>query len=61
MKLTYDNKRTQSNTKVGLAQNIENKSEYQLFAELYEKQNGTPLSEEQTEYLTKVIEKLKEN
>ena len=39
----------------------ENVKEILEFAELYEKQNGTPLSEEQTEYLTKVIEKLKEN
>lgn len=61
MKLSYDNKRTRSNSKVGLSENVENKSGYQLFAELYEKQNGEKLSDEQTEYMVSIIDKLKED
>lgn len=60
MKLSYDNARTQCNSTVGIAQDVERKSEYQLFAELFEKQNGAPMTEEQTKYLIDVIDKLKE-
>lgn len=56
MKLSYDNQRTRSLNQVGGAEEVERKSPLELFGELYEKQNGTPLSEEQTAYVTALIE-----
>ena len=35
---------------------MERKSPLELFGELYEKQNGTQLSEEQTAYVTALLE-----
>ena len=60
MKLSYDNRRTQSQDFVGSAEDIERKSELTLFAELFEKQNGAPLTQEQTDLVAKLIEELKE-
>jgi exonuclease SbcD len=56
MKLSYDNQRTRSLNLVGGAEEVERKSPLELFGELYEKQNGTLLSEEQTAYVTALIE-----
>ena len=50
MKLDYDNKRTRNRTVVGGAEEMERKSPLELFGELYEKQNGMPLSEEQAAF-----------
>jgi exonuclease SbcD len=58
MKLSYDNQRTRSLNQVGGAEEVERKSPLELFGELYEKQNGTPLSEEQTAYVTALIENI---
>ena len=58
MKLSYDNQRTRSLNPVGGAEEVERKSPLELFGELYEKQNGTPLSEEQTAYVTALIENI---
>ena len=58
MKLDYDNKRTRLQQGVGEAEKVEQKSPIQLFAELYEKQNNQPMSEEQTAFVGKLIEKI---
>ena len=58
MKLDYDNQRTRSQTVVGGAENVENKTPLELFGELYEKQNGAPLSAEQAAYSAELIERI---
>ena len=58
MKLSYDNRRTRSLNTVGGAEEVERKSPLELFEELYEKQNGTPLSEEQTAYVMALMENI---
>ena len=60
MKLVYDNKRTRANKLISGAEEAENKSPAELFAELYEKQNGQPMSDEQREYTEKLTEKILE-
>lgn len=57
MELRYDNKRTQSMATVNGAAEVEKKSPFELFAELYELQNGSSMTEEQSEF---VREKIKE-
>lgn len=59
MKLDYDNTRTRGSAHIGRAENIEKKSEVELFAELYEKQNGQGMSEEQLKFSTELFEKIK--
>ncbi|MBQ1270234.1 MAG: exonuclease SbcCD subunit D [Clostridia bacterium] len=56
MKLDYDNKRTRHNNKIDSAEAVETKSPIELFGELYEKQNNQPMSDEQTEYILRLIE-----
>ena len=58
MKLSYDNRRTRSLNTVGGAEEVERKTPLELFEELYEKQNGTPLSEEQAAYVTALMENI---
>lgn len=58
MKISYDNLRTRSQVVIGGAEDVERKSPLELFGELYEKQNGKPLSEEQTAYVTEIMEKI---
>ena len=60
MRLSYDNSRTRQDREVESAEEIEQKSEIQLFAEFYELQNNQPMSPEQREYMEKTIEGLKE-
>lgn len=59
MKLDYDNTRTRGSAYIGRAENIERKSEVELFAELYEKQNGQGMSEEQLKFSTELFERIK--
>lgn len=58
MKLDYDNKRTRNRTVVGGAEEMERKSPLELFGELYEKQNGMPLSEEQAAFSGRLMESI---
>ena len=55
MKLDYDNARTRNSAAVEGTADVDRKSPMELFAELYELQNGSPMSEEQTAYLQKLI------
>lgn len=56
MQLVYDNSRTKQNRMVEMAQNVEQKSELELFAEFYELQNNQPMNEAQTEFVRQLIE-----
>lgn len=58
MKLDYDNKRTRTMNEIGGAENVKEKTHFELFSEFYELQNGQPLSEEQTEFVSDIIEQL---
>ena len=58
MKVDYDNTRTRTESVINGAENIENKSPFQLFAELYQQQNGKDMSEEQATFLNGIIEKV---
>lgn len=60
MKLDYDNTRTRNAAYIGSAENVEKKSEIELFAEFYEKQNGQAMSEEQMRFSLELLEKIKE-
>lgn len=56
MRLEYDNSRTKQNRIIERAEEIEQKSELELFAEFYELQNNQAMSEEQTEFVAQLIE-----
>ena len=57
MTLSYDNTRTRARTELGAAAETEKKTPLDLFAEFYEKQNGTPMDEEQRAFVRELIEK----
>ncbi|MBQ9661942.1 MAG: exonuclease SbcCD subunit D [Oscillospiraceae bacterium] len=58
MKLDYDNRRTRSRSVVGAAEDVERKTPLELLGELYEKQNGAPLSEEQKAFSAGLMESI---
>ncbi len=58
MAVRYDNRRTRSQMSPGSAQNPERKSPLELFGELYEKQNGAPLSEVQRAFCGELMERI---
>lgn len=58
MKLDYDNRRTRAGAQPVRAEDAERKTPLELFAELYEKQNGQPLSAEQAEFSKELMEKI---
>ncbi|MBO5700866.1 MAG: exonuclease SbcCD subunit D [Clostridia bacterium] len=60
MRLDYDNTRTRSNTIFSDGGDTERKTPFDLFSEFYEMQNNAPMSEEQREYMKKLIEKIEE-
>ena len=51
MRLEYDNKRTQASGSFETAASTGRKTPSQLFGELFEKQNGQPMSDVQSEYV----------
>ena len=59
MRLIYDNSRTRQDRSVDTAAQVEQKSELELFGEFFELQNNQPMSREQTDYVEKLIERLK--
>ncbi len=61
MKLSYDNTRTRANRDIDGAEDVEQKSPLQLFAELYELQNNRPMSEEQSAFTQGLIESIWED
>ena len=61
MKLDYDNKRTrQGGFDFAQQTDLSEKTPFDLFADLYEKQNGGPMDKEQAEMISSMIEKLQE-
>lgn len=58
MKLSYDNKRTRENRKIEDIQDIEKKSELELFEEFYEMQNNQEMSEEQRAFASDLIQSI---
>ena len=61
MKLSYDNKRTREQRDVSDAVNVDKKTPIELLDEFYEKQNNTPMSEEQREYAVDCIKSIWED
>lgn len=60
MRLGYDNSRTRQNQTFTAAEEVERKSELELFAEFYELQNNSPMSREQEEFMRRLIETARE-
>ena len=60
MEVKYDNARTRSSGEISNIEEMESKSETDLFAEFFEMQNGQALSPEQTEIVKNLFEELKE-
>ena len=60
MRLDYDNKRTRASSLLSGDADTETKSAYELFAEFFENQNNAPMSDKQSEYMIKLIEKVEE-
>lgn len=58
MQMLYDNTRTRSQENRIVNESSESKSPMELFEELYHKQNGQAVSQEQKEYLHQLIEEL---
>ncbi len=56
--LKYDNARTRADATISELAATEEKSPQELFAELYEKQNNQPMSEEQKKVMQALIEKV---
>lgn len=56
MKLDYDNRRTRAGFALESDEQIEKKTPLTLFCEFYEKQNNQPLSEEQLDFVQKLME-----
>ena len=56
MQLIYDNSRTRQNRLVEMTENAQRKSELELFEEFYELQNNQPMSQEQTAFVSRLIE-----
>ena len=56
LRLDYDNARTRAGLWDAQLTKTEQKTPLELFAELYEKQNGQPMSEEQTDFMRELIE-----
>ena len=60
--LSYDNKRTRAGlTNIGKPLNVNELNPAQLFGELFEKQNGQPLSDKQSEYVDGLIDQVFNN
>ena len=58
MRLEYDNKRTQAASSFETVASTEKKTPSQLFGELFEMQNGKPMSEDQSKYVTNLFNEI---
>ena len=56
MKLDYDNARTRHTAQITGNTDIKSISPFEAFADFYQQQNGSPLSEEQSEFLHSLIQ-----
>ncbi len=60
MCMDYDNKRTKGVQEISVTEEVEQKSEIELFEELFELQNNQPMSGVQKDFAKNLIEKLRE-
>lgn len=60
MRLEYDNSRTKQNRTVEAVENVEQKSELELFEEFYELQNNRPMNQGQKEYIIGLLKEIQE-
>lgn len=60
MCMDYDNRRTKSVQEISVTEEIEQKSELELFEELFELQNNQSMSDSQKEFAKNLIEKIRE-
>lgn len=58
MGLDYDNLRTRARASLEIADITENKSPIEIFSEFFERQNGQPMSGEQSEYAADLFDKI---
>ncbi len=58
MRLEYDNTKTRHNAELTALEKVEERSPMELFSDFYEQLNGVSLTDEQTDYLTGLIEKV---
>lgn len=58
MRLEYDNRRTQAASSLETVASTEKKTPSQLFGELFEMQNGRPMSEDQSKYVTNLFNEI---
>ena len=61
MKLLYDNTRTRADQLIDGGCNVEQKSQLELFGELYALQNNQPMSQEQSSFVQSLIESIWED
>lgn len=59
MKLHYDNLRTRTNQEITMTEEVEQKTEEELFEEFYQLQNNQEMSTEQKEFVEQLLEKLR--
>lgn len=55
MTMRYDNQRTRANSVITVSENVKEKDPVDLFDELYDLQNGQPMSEEQRSFLAGLV------
>ena len=60
MKLDYDNSRTRYSGRAEISEEMEQKSEIELFEEFFEKQNGRAMSEEQRLFSEQLMDRIRE-
>lgn len=60
MQLEYDNNRTRKNRAVEVIQDVEQKSEMELFEEFYTLLNNQPMSELQRKFMLQLLEEIRE-
>ncbi len=60
MQLLYDNQRTRASRQIDAVQDVEEKTELELFREFYELQNNQPMMKQQEEFAEKLIREIKE-
>lgn len=58
--LKYDNTRTRANATILSAENVENKTTFELFSEFFVDRNNAEMSDIQKEYIKTLIEKIEE-
>ena len=60
LSLDYDNTRTRRNQSVTGATDADKRSAFELFADFFELQNNMPMTEEQSNYMKELIERIEE-